>query len=379
MPTHFTRIAALAVAFSLPIEAGAQEAELGVQAAAGVDAEFARFAPRPDPQSGRIDYAAWTDAMSYLVLPMGRSLRQTPGIPAAGMGTRRVYGHDSRFRLEGNRVMFSFFNEDLKAMVGEYRRELEQTAATVDIASLGRNEQLAFWFNLHNVAMMEQIAKAWPVRQPSTIEIDGVPLDEAKFINVAGVSMSPSDIRTKIVYPNWRDPRVIYGFWRGDIGGPSIPSEAFDGLNLQRLLQRNAGEFVNSLRGVQKRGDRLQVSEIYQEAQPFYFPDWKTDIRAHVTSFAEEDVKELLGQTDGVDAAIYELDIADLAGGVREPSYVLVESDGSAVKTRISPGMARLLRERETKLDRAAKQPRTGTVTFTPIDLPGQEGKSEVE
>ncbi len=373
-------IAAIALT---PVGTLAQSNEFSIvstsTAAAPVNPEFEIFAPRERQSSDRIDYSAWSEATNYLVFPMGRSLRQGAGRPDPSLGSRRQYGHVSRYRLEGNRVMFSFFNDDLRQMVSDYRAELEQIATQIDITTLPRNEQLAYWLNLHNVAVMETIANEWPIRQPREIEKDGIPFDQAKFLNVRGVAMSPHDIRHQIVYRHWKDPKVVYGFWRGDIGGPSIASDAFNGTNVSNMLERNGREFVNSLRGIQERGDRLQVSTIYLEARPYYFADWPSDLRDHLAKFADAEVSEILSKTTATEAVIYEADIADLAGGVREPSYAQVTSNGDAISTRIPPGTARLLIERQEKFERARDQLRTGTVTFRPITLPGQEGSNEVE
>lgn len=346
------------------------------------DPAFARFVPSASPNANRIDYSIWDEALSYIVFRMGRSLRQDPGIPSPGLGSRRIYGHDSRYRLEGNRITFSLLNPKVIATFTEYREDLERTADLIEITSLGRNEQLAFWINLHNVAVIEQVALGWPVRQPRELQIDGVPLDDARFITVRGVKMSPRDIRTRIVYPNWKDPRVIYGFFRGEIGGPSIQPDAFDGENVGTLLESGAHEFVNSLRGTQKSGVNLLVSRIYEEARPFYFRDWPTDLRAHVARFADDEVTAILNETSTVQANIYEADIADMAGGVREPTYSYITSDDRLVSFRIPQGMQRMLREHQEKVERAIRSNRRGTVTFSNIRLPGDQdvpGSIEVE
>ncbi|MEM6907459.1 MAG: DUF547 domain-containing protein [Pseudomonadota bacterium] len=344
------------------------------------DPQFATFVPGTDPNDDRIDYSIWTEAMQNLVLSMGPSLRKSAGLPDPSFGTRRQYGHVSRYRLEGTRVIFSFFDDKVKASFSEYRRDLEATASKLDIQSLARNEQLSYWINLHNVAMVEQIAQAWPLRQPRELKVGGVPLDDAKFITVEGIKLSPRDIREKIVYPNWKDPMVIYGFWRGEIGGPSIQKEAFNAENVGGLLARGARDFVNSLRGTQKRGKTLEVSELYAEVAPFYFPDFEKDVRAHLDQYATEQVREILAKTNKIKANINEHDIADLAGGVREPTYQNITSNGSAISTRIPQSMARLLAQRERKFEQIIRQGRTGTVTFTNIDLPGDpEDKNEVE
>ena len=158
-------------------------------------ASLTRFAPASDRDDHTIDY-------TYLDEPL--------------IGTRFIYGHDSRLRLEGNRVAFSFLTE--------YRQDLERVGSTLDIKRFPRNEQLAFWFNLHNVAVIEALASRYPLTQTVDTKFgpDELPLDDAKLITIGGVPLSPRDIRERIVYANWKDRKVIYGFWRGEIGGPSI-------------------------------------------------------------------------------------------------------------------------------------------------------------
>ena len=361
---------ALALAFTLATPAMAQA---GQQA----DVGFARFVPASGEKATRLDWQAWDDALSWFVLGMGPSLRQMPPPLSPGIGTRFIWGHTSRYRLEGNRVAFQYMEAEQRDALVEYRADLERIGSEIDIASLPRNEQLAFWINLHNVAVIEQLALAYPVQSPSKVEINGVPLDDADFITVAGVDMSPKDIRTKIVYPNWKDPRVIYGFFRGDIGGPSIQRVAYTGSNISRLLESNANEFVNALRGVDASGSKLMVSEIYKEAQPFYFPGWEPDLRAHLAKYAEDDVSKILANTDRLEASIYETDIADLSKGEREPIYSNVESCSTgrggfelckSPDSRFNPAVQRYVQERQRKIEALIEQDRlTGTVIVREI------------
>lgn len=345
--------------------------------------EFDRFAPLPNPTDIRLDYSIWDEALQFFVFRMGRSIREGAPSPEAGIGTRRIYGHDSLYRLEGNRVAFSYLETNVIESLTAYREDLEATADTVEIARLDRNEQLAYWINLHNVSVIEQIALAYPVSQPSRIMIEGRPLDEAPFITVNGVAMSPRDIRTKIVYRHWSDPKVIYGFFRGEIGGPSIMDEAFTGRNVADMLDRSASEFVNSLRGTQRAGDTLRVSRIYDEARPFLFPAWPADLKGHLGKYSEGEVTEILAETDEVEATIYEGDVSDLAKGERDPNYGYIVAGsgdfaGSPQGTRIPSAIQRLLRERQQKI---IKQIRRGELVgrVTVIDLEGTDLSSEPE
>jgi hypothetical protein len=294
-------------------------------------------------------------------------------------GTRLKHGPQSRYRLEGSLVMFRFFDDAVISSFAEYRQDLERVAETLDISTLPRNEQLAFWINLHNVAMMEQIASDWPVRQPREIAIDGVPLDDAKFITLRGIPLSLRDIRENIVYRHWKDPKVIYGFWRGEIGGPQLQSYAFTGANVGSLLDVAAADFVNSLRGTQKQGDRLEVARLYAEVAPFYFPDFETDLRGHLAQYADEPVTELLAKTVAVRASISEPDIADVHGGTRPPAYLRVLIEGCP--TAMGDAVCGLIQARKLKFDAMERrgQP-TGRVFFSNIDLPGDPpNKNAVE
>ena len=359
-------------AAALSVPASGQDAGDEPAAAPSEDA-LATFLPRSDTRDHRIDYGVWTEALAAFVVSMGPPLRKVPAPSSGPLGTRVRIGHDSIYRLDGAMVGFSVMDAEVVANIAQYRRDLEAVANGLDIQSLPRNEQLAYWFNLHNVALVEKIAQSWPIRQPRELLVDGVPLDEARFITVEGVALSPRDIREKIVFANWKSPEVIYGFWRGEIGGPALQREAFNGRDVGDQLERAAREFANSRRGVERRGSTLHVSLFYGEAAPFFFPEFESDLRAHLGKYVEGKVAEMLAESEVVKASLYEHDIADLSGGRRGNPYF--------AEGRLDPGAARLLAERRRKLEYVERKlPRTGTVTFSNIVLPGDPpDKGEVE
>ena len=321
-------------------------------------AQFSRFIPHPTGVRTQMDYSFWDEALEFMVLRMGLSTREGSRRPDATLGTRRVYGHESRVRMEGNRIVYSFLDDEQIAPLSEYRRDLERLGSELDITSLPRDEQLAYWMNLHNVAVVEQIASNYPIQAPSRMKLgpEKTPLDTTRFITVAGVAMSPRDIRTRIVFPNWTDPNVIYGFHRGDVGGPSIQRRAFTASNLIELLGVSAKEYVNSLRGVEGYGDKLLVSAIYAEAAPFYFPDMSEDLKRHLASLAEPKVASLIASKSDIEVNQYEETIADLAAGDREPIYNTVTRDGLAQSIRLRPSVARFMGERAEKMEQLRRE-----------------------
>jgi len=336
---------------------------------------FAKFVPSDTPVQHTISYNIWDYALRQVVVWMGPSQRKRPLVLGGSLGSRIRAGHNSLYRVEGSMVFFSRFDRKAIDSFGDYRRELEQVANTLDIAALPRNEQLAFWFNLHNVAMVEKIAENWPIRQPRTLQIDGVPLNDAPFLIIRGVAMSLRDIRERIVYPNWRDPKVIYGFWLGEIGSPSLERAAFTGPNVSSLLDIKAADYINSLRGTQKRGKTLYISSLYDEVRPFYFPDFEADIRNHMRTYASEDVAKLIAKTSATNPSLNEWDIADLSGGRRD-SIALKNA-----RPTLSAGALEVLQQRFRKFRRLEKEKiPTGRVYFSDIILPGNDpNKGKVE
>lgn len=394
-------VAAPAAASGLPASQPAQSPQPGdtrwhyipaigdqVSQQRSVDDHLAVFTPTTDPIRHTIDYEIWDYALKNIVITMGPPDRKLARSPDPVMGTRIKQGAQSGYRLEGSMVLFRFLDKDIVASFTEYRQDLERVTDTLDISSLPRNEQLAFWINLHNVALLEQIAREWPVREPREITLGGVPLDEARFITVKGIPVSLRDIREEIVFRHWNDPKVIYGFWRGEIGGPELQRHAFTGANVSSLLDVAALDYVNSLRGTQKRGQRLEVSRLYSEVAPFYFRDFEPDLRAHLAKYAEEPVGEMLAETGMISATLSETDIADLHGGTRPANYLFVGSSPGAMDDPLvgwseSMGQAafELLQQRARKLQNMQRRGEpTGRVFFSNIDLPGDPpNKNAVE
>jgi len=189
-------------------------------------------------------------------------------------------------------VSFSLLNDEYKQALRDYRLDLEAVGNQIDIVRMNRNEQLAYWLNLHNIVMIDQIVQNYPTKRPSRIKVDGVAVDKAKLITIKGQALSLKDIRERIVYPNWKNPNVIYGFFRGDIGSPALLDYAFTAQNVGASLASAGKEFVNALRGFNEGSKTRNVSKIYDEAKGFYFPNFETDLERHLLLHARAEVQE---------------------------------------------------------------------------------------
>lgn len=274
----------------------------------------------------RLDYSFWNETLDKIVVevipPANRSLfgargvRLSPGLGSSSPSADTTILRD-KIRLEGNRIDYSIYDESFGETVGNYRRSLEAISYNIEFSKLDRKEQLAYWLNLSNAFTVEILAKNYPIKTTEQLTIGGISFDEAKLLTVSGVRLSLKDIREKIVYEYWGDADTIYGFYRGDVGGPQIPTRAYTGSNVEEILEESAREYVNSLRGVQSLGKTTRISNIYFDA-PTIFPRWPDDIRRHLYKYAEDDVAKILDKNLPFEKGNYDTRLADLDGAALE-------------------------------------------------------------
>ena len=365
-----------AAALSMIISTGALAQGVGAEQSARptLAPEFAKFTPNPKSQI-KIDYAFLDQILNSIVFLTGRSTRQIAPKPEPLTGSRFIGEHTSPYRQEGNKIPFSKLNQEHIAILQDYKRELEDLNAAVDIASLSKKEQLAYWLNLHNVTVIMLIAENYPVAEPSKMRIgpDRAPMHDAKIISANGTQLSLRDIRENIVFPNWQDPLVLYGFFQGDIGSPTVQGQAFTAANIDKLLFQNADEFINSLRSFSRGG----VSKIYKEAAPFYFANFETDLRDHFQVYMWDEVAAELVKTSALKINAYDYDVADMEGG-RGPIVIgNVTIDGKPVKDSQAYAIASYTNQIQIKSEVLLRQGKInrGEVTVGGGEL--EDGESE--
>lgn len=282
---------------------------------------FAVFAPYSPATRYQLDHQPWTKFLRTAVYITGRSNRVAARRDdnSRQTGTRTTTGSKSRYRYEGNRVLFHLFDEGAVNYVGVYRQALQDTMGRIDYGDLSRDEQLAFWLNLHNAVLVHEVAKSHPISRPRAHRLRGhgnALLFDAKLVQVSGVKLSLNDIRFNIVYRYWKNPYVMYGFWDGAIGGPNILTVAFSGPALQSQLERNGREFVNSMRGVDRIRGKIRISENYVNARPYFYPTWPDDLYEHLSRYAIGEAADIVAMRQQVVTANrYAASTADVESG----------------------------------------------------------------
>ncbi|MCH8347074.1 MAG: DUF547 domain-containing protein [Proteobacteria bacterium] len=275
-----------------------------------------------DPDSEiTVNHSPLSNILRQTVFPFGTSKRilgTKANASSTYTGTRIARGGGgtaSPSRYEGNRLMLHAFSDEHEDFFKGYQKGLENLSNRRPLRELNKNEQLAFWLNLHNVIVINKLIDEYPISKLKSLRKSkrGTPFWEQKVTLVEGVPLSLLDIEN-IVYHNFDNPAAIYGLFQGTIGGPSLPRVAFDGENVWDVLEDNAAEFVNSNRGVRPKGTKAEVSEFYEWSKAA-FGNSDEAVLDHIFSYANY---SFLGNISGVQTLKYKTynwKIADLLGG----------------------------------------------------------------
>lgn len=302
-----TSVVLAAVAASL-VSTAATAATNGYQ----VPEKFTRFDPASEFQ---IKYGDVDAILNSMVVDVGRSSREKADDSTAQTGTRMKTKVKRDTAKEANRFFFEEFkgSDDYKAMLRAVRQSLEIIPEQVPLESFNRKEQLAYWLNLYNITMLDQIVQIYPERDLKK-ELNGKnSLLEQKVVTVSGESLSLNDIQTILAVNYDRDPMHLYGLYQGNVGGPNIRQKAYTAENVLRNLQDNAEEFINSNRGTQDTGSRFEVSSLY-ERNADYFPNFDNDLKQHLMRFIEGRERSALQAANTFRADIDDWTVTDVYG-----------------------------------------------------------------
>ncbi len=341
----------------------------------------------PDPfqrfdadSSLTIDYTDLNSLLEALVLETGRSSREKASPSQSQTGTRMKMSVNRATINEGNRFFFEVFvdNEKNKQTLGKIRNRLENIPALTPLEKFSRGEQLAYWINLYNVTILEEIIEVYPQRELAKLLVGKKSLLAKKTLMVAGVMLSLDDIQFTILKQNYKnDPLIIYGLYQGIIGGPNIRKTAYSGKYVYADLIDNAMEFINSNRGTESKSKRVfRVSSLYKRNELF-FTDFQSDLTEHLLAYLEgEERVELQGATK-IKADINDWTVTDLYGSKRNLGGSMASSNAAlvgavsggnssqlsstaAASSRYSPEVLAHLNE----LNKKREEEKTGTVTI---------------
>jgi hypothetical protein len=287
-------------------------------AASEVPEEFQGF---NENSTYTINYDDLTGIFKLAVVDVGLSTREKAAPTQAATGTRMKTSVKRTTMSEGNRFYYETFanNDEAQQVLTGIQKSLESLPDEAPLKHFNRDEQLAYWLNLYNITVVNEIIKIYPKRNLKKILVGKKSILSKKILNVAGVPLSLNDIQYTILKNNYdNNPLIIYGLYQGNIGGPNIRRNAYTGSDVWRALKNNANRFINSNRGTYSKDQKtFQVSSLYDRNRSF-FPDFKSDLTKHLMVFIEGDERVELQAASVLKPNVDDWTVTDLGGTYRD-------------------------------------------------------------
>ncbi len=178
----------------------------------------------------------------------------------------------------------------LNSRVIQYITDYKTFLQTVPVSQLNKNEQLAFWLNLYNAAVIEKMT-ANISDSGKLKKLRGVPGDAGKWwsdknIEVEGVLLSLEDIEQQVLAKQWQDPLFIYGLFYGVNGDGFSTSVAFTGSNVERQLKTMAKAFINDRANLKIKRGQARVSSLIAWNKEAVFNNSDEAILEHLRTYA---------------------------------------------------------------------------------------------
>lgn len=287
---------------------------LATAAEPAVPEPFQRF---DDGSNLTINYDDLSDLLGRVVVDVGISSRKIIDAPPPKTGTRMKVKVKRYTESEGNRFLYEAFTDNKagREYVRNIKHSLEQLPTEVPLERFSRDEQLAYWLNLYNVTVLNEVIGVYPQRSLQKLFRGQDSMLSQKLLTVSGVPLSLDDIQFTILKQNYNsNPLIIYGLYQGIVGGPNIRKSAYTGNDVYRALEENAYEFINSNRGTFSNDESIfLVSNLYDRNRA-YFPDFDTDLSQHLLTYLEGNERDRLRVAIALDPSISDWTVTDLGG-----------------------------------------------------------------
>ena len=325
-------------------------------------------------------YQAYRALLQKAVLPAGPAERTFNHADVSDINSR-IKENTRPSSYDGSRFLYEAFVKypELKAELAALREAMAQLGSQNGFNNLPTDEQLAYWLNLHNLLVIEQIASLYPVKILQDLYSGPAAIIDKPLVSVASQSLSLNAIKTSKILPlAGRRPEVIYGLYEGYISGPSIRNEPFTGQNLHAALQQNAVEFVNTSRGTYAGQNEFRASGFYQRQQAF-FPDYPFDLKPHLQKYLTGAELKTLTAVNEVSTNLDDWHVTDLYGTVRASNDRGVDAEYATeglVRETTAPGVSKGVKLSRRQQEQILKikqrqQPKEGRVDIQ--DLPAEK------
>lgn len=141
----------------------------------------------------------------------------------------------------------------LKAQDKQTLDELRRRMAAVDVQTLTRQDQLAYWINLYNISIVGLVVDSYPVesiRDLSTDPIIRQNVFKKALVDTKRGRVSLDDIENEKIRGGFKDPRIHFAINCAAKSCPPIRTEPYAGSRISEQLDDQTRKFLNGPLGV---------------------------------------------------------------------------------------------------------------------------------
>lgn len=162
--------------------------------------------------------------------------------------------------------------------------------ALVDVETLGRNDQLAYYINVYNATMIQAVVDRYH-KGYSPAEND-FQVFKDKLVRLKTGKVSLNDLENKIIRPTFKDPRIHVALVCGAVSCPPLLNRAYVGASLNIVLDNKMKRWLNdepTRNRIDVKNQTLYLSQIFK-----WYPDdfgGKNKISTYVAKYNKHAAK----------------------------------------------------------------------------------------
>lgn len=147
-----------------------------------------------------------------------------------------------------------------------------------------KNDRLAFWINVYNIAAIKMVVDFYPVDSIKNIGSILAPVWKRPAINVGGTTYSLNQIEHEILRKQG-DPRIHFAIVCASLSCPDLLNVAYTSDQIDKQLDNQVSQFLkDSDKGlkINKSAKEIEVSKIFQ----WFEEDFEAGIVSFIASYS---------------------------------------------------------------------------------------------
>jgi len=145
---------------------------------------------------------------------------------------------------------------DYKALKAQDKKtldDLRRQLATVDVQTLNKQDQLAYWINLYNINVVGVVVDNYPIESIKDLSTDPIirlNVFKKPYVQTKRGAISLNDVENERIRDGFKDPRIHFAINCAAQSCPPIRTEPYVGSKVSEQLDDQARKFINGPNGV---------------------------------------------------------------------------------------------------------------------------------